>query len=236
MYLFDALRAASTELSDQVTVTVKKGGTVVKTETYSIRSVAEARLAAGGDNADTAALLRALLQYGHYGQLVFHNREDDLPGTEGAPALVSIPPEYAPKNDPTGFGAYVTKFEGKLDLNAATSMNLYLTFAGGYSADDFNIRVLDKDGQAYSKFPVTNAGSSRVQVRITGILSPQLARDFQVVVTLKSDSTKTAAWTRSALTCAYVTEQTNTDATVRSLMQAFYQYYVYAARVFRQLQ
>ncbi len=234
MYKFEPLRAASTELSDTVTVTLRKGGKVIRTEAYSVRGIAEDRLESGMYLGDAETLHRALLQYGRYGQLVFHNREDDLPGTEGAPALVSIPTEYAPKNDPTGFGAYVTKFEGKLDLNAAISMNLYLTFAGGYSANDFNIRVLDKDGQAYGKFAVTDTGGNRVQVRITGILSPQLARDFQVVVTLKNDSTKTASWTRSALTCAYATEQANADVYVKSLMQALYQYYRYAALVFPQ--
>ena len=236
MYKFEPLRAASTELSDTVTVTLKKDGAVVKTEEYSVRGIAEARLAAGEVTGDTATLHRALLQYGRYGQLVFGNKTDDLPGTEGAPALVSIPARYAAYGDPTSFGAYVTKFESKLDLNSAISMNLYLTLAKGYSMDRFYIRVLDQDNNPYSKYSVTDTGNNRVRVRIEGILSPQLARNFRVVVTLKNDPTKTATWTRSVLTCAYETQQTNTNLNVKSLMQALYQYYVYAARVFPQFQ
>ena len=234
MYKFEPLRAASTELSDTVTVTLKKDGAGVKTVEYSVRSIAEARLAAGEVTGDAATLHRALLQYGRYGQIVFNNRTDDLPGTEGAPALVSIPAAYAAKGDPTNFGAYVTKFEGKLDLNSAISMNLYLTPAKGYSRDSFQISVLDKDGNAYSKYSVTTDSSNRIRVRIEGILSPQMARNFRVVVTLKSNPARTATWTRSVLSCAYTTEQTNTNVDVKSLMQALYQYYVYAARVFPQ--
>ena len=235
MYKFDALHAASTEMSDVVTVKLLKSGEVVKTEQYSVRSIAEEKLAAGGLDAETETLYRALLQYGRYGQLTFGNKTDDLPGTEGAPALAPIPATYAPKNDPTNFGAYVTKFERKLDLNAATSMNLYISFANGYSMNSFNISVLDKDGKTYptSKWSVTDMGNNRVRVKIEGVLSPQLARNFSIQVTLKSDTTKTATWNSSVLTCAYVYDRT-LSGDAKSLMQALYQYWLASAARFPQ--
>ena len=233
MYQFDALHAASTEMSDSVTVQLLKGGKVVKTEAYSVRSIAEDNLAAGGLDAATDTLYRALLQYGRYGQLAFGNKTNDLPGTAGAPSLVSVPADYAPSGDPTNFGAYVTGFERKLDLNAATSMNLYITFASGYSLNDFSISVLDQNSNAYGHYSVTSASGNRARVKIDGVLSPQLARNFSVRVTLKSDTTKTATWNNSVLTCAYVYEKAlNGDA--KSLMQALYQYYLASAARFPQ--
>ena len=233
MFLLDAVHAASTEMSDIVTVILKKGSETAATDEFTVRGIADRMIEAGID-ADTATLLRALKQYGYYGQLVFGNKTDDLPDITDAPDLTAIPDQYAPSGDPTSFGAYVTKFEGKLDLNSAISMNLYLTPAKGYNRDSFQINVLDKDGRTYRNFSVTEMSGGRIRVRIEGILSPQLAQDFKVVVTLKSNPARTAIWTRSVLSCAYTTEQTNPDANVKCLMQALHQYYRYAALVFPQ--
>ena len=229
---FVALKAASTEMSDKVTVELLKGDEVVKTEEYSVRSITEAALDTELEPA-VETLYRSLMQYGHYAQLTFNNKPDDLPSTEGAPALDPTALDaYAPSGDPTGFAAYITKFEGKLDLNDAVKMNLYLTPADGYTIDSFDIKVLDKDGKEYTNFN-TSLNKGRIRVQITGVLSPQMARDFKVVVSLKDDATKTATWTRSVLNCAYETAKANAgNENAQKLMQSLYAYWVCSANVF----
>ena len=231
MVQFEALRAGSPEMTDEVTVILKRGNQLVKSESYSVYSVAQGMLANGGLTADQVNLVKGLLQYGYYGHTVFKNPLEFNPVIDGAPALVAIPSTYAAKDDPTNFGAYVTKFTEKLNLDSAIGMNLYLTLADGYSMNDFTYRVLDKDGNAYGSFSVEDKGNQQVSVSIGGIKSPQMARNFKLIVTLKSDPTKTATWTRSVWTCAYE-GSARTSGTGLSFLQALYQYGLYAQRQF----
>ena len=119
----------------------------------------------------------------------------------------------------------------KLNLDSVIAMNLYLTLANGRKMSDFTFTVLDKDGKVYGNCSVSDAGSSQVLVRIGGIKSPQMARNFKLVVTLKSDPTKTATWTRSVWTCAYE-GSARTSGTGLSFLQALYQYGLYAQKQF----
>ena len=233
MYQFEALRAASSEMTDEVTVTVtvKKDNQVVKSEAFSVYSVAQAMLAKGTLVADQVNLLKGLLQYGYYGHIIFNNPLQYNPVIDGAPAMTAIPSSYAPKNDPTDFGAYVTKFEDKLNLASVISMNLYLTLANGYSMNDFTFRVMDQNGKAYGNSSVSAASGNRVLVTIGGIKSPQMAKHFNIAVTLKSDASKTAIWTRSVWICAYQ-GSARTSGDGLKLLQALYQYGIYAQKQF----
>lgn len=231
MYRYEALRAGSPEMTDEVTVILKKGDTIVKTETYSVHTVAEAMLEKGGLTEDQVFLVKGLQQYGYYAHIIFQNPLAFNPKIMDGPPLDDIPGEYAAMDDPTNFGAYVTGFVEKLNLDAAISMNLYLTLADGYSMNDFSYRVLDRDDNIYGNCSVTKEGGQRVKVSIKGIKSPQMARDFKLVVTLKSDPTKTATWTRSVWTCAYE-GSTRTSGDAVKLLQALYQYGLYAQRQF----
>ena len=231
MFRFEILRAGSPEMTDEVTVILKKGDTTVRTETYSVYTVAEAMLEKGGLTEDQESLLKSLLQYGYYGHIIFQNPLEFNPEIENAPELVPIPGDYAPQGDPPDFGMYVTGFVEKLNLDSVIAMNLYLTLADGYSMNDFSCRVLDRDGNVYHNCSVTKDGDHGLKVSIRGIKSPQMARDFRLVVTLKSDPTKTATWTRSVWACAYEGSARTTDAG-RSFLQALYQYGLYAQRQF----
>ena len=156
----------------------------------------------------------------------------DIP--DGAPALIRIPDSFAASGDPTDCGAYITKFDARADLNSAISMNVYFTPAKGYTLDDFVISVTDKDGKKYAgKGKVTDPkmDGSRIHIKIDGTASPQLGRDFHIKIALKNDPTKSATWTRSVITCAYVIQQTNTNAYAQNLVKALYQYYLAAVDV-----
>lgn len=231
-YRLDALHAASTEMSDRVTVTLEKDGMTVRSEEYSVRSIAEEKLAGGDIPAEHDTIYRALLQYGHYAQIVFDNKTDDLPDITGAPALVPIPDSYAPGGDPEGFTDYISGFEGKLDLKATLSMNLYLTLADGYGRDDFEYTVLDRNGNNYGSFSVKPYETNKIRVRIEGIRSPDMARSFQVKVTLKRNPVHTAAWTRSVIACACNTQKTISDENAKKLLEALYRYYLAVSAVF----
>ena len=228
MYRFEAAQFGSPEMTDEVTVTVKKNGEVVKEQSFSIKTVAEEFLASGLTQ-DQIYLVKGLQQYGYYGHIMFKNPLPLNPVIDGAPALTAIPSSFAPKNDPTGFGAYVTNFRDALDLDARIAMNLYFTLADGYSMNDFSFSVKDKNGSEYTNVTITEDNGNRVLVKIGGISSPQMDDDFTVTMTLKSDTTKTATWTRSVITCAY-TGSARTSGDGVKFLQALYQYYVYANR------
>ena len=231
MYQFEALRAGSPEMTDEVTVILKKGNQVVTSESYSVYGIAEAMLERGGLTNDQVYLLKGLLQYGYYGHIMFRNPLEFNPVIDGAPSLTDIPSSYAAKGDPTGFGSYVTKFVDKLNLDSVIAMNLYLTLANGYSMNDFTFSVLDQNSNAYDNYTVNAEDGNQVSVKIGGIMSPQMAKKFTLVVTLKSDPSKTAFWTRSVWTCAYEGSGRTSGDGVKFL-QALYQYGVYAQKQF----
>ena len=228
MYRLEAAQFGSPEMTDEVTVTVRKNGEVMKEQSFSIKTVAEEFLASGLTQ-DQIYLVKGLQQYGYYGHIMFKNPLPLNPVIDGAPALTAIPSSFAPKNDPTGFGAYVTNFRDALDLDARIAMNLYFTLADGYSMNDFSFSVKDKNGSEYTNVSIMEDNGNRVLVKIGGIKSPQMDDNFTVTMTLKSDRTKTATWTRSVITCAY-TGSARTSGDGVKFLQALYQYYVYANR------
>ena len=102
----------------------------------------------------------------------------------------------------------------------------------GYTLDDFEITVTDRDGKAYTNVTKPEMSGKRIRVKIGGVLSPQMGRDFHITVTLKNDSTKTATWTRSIITCAYEIQKGNAaGSSACNMAQALYQYYLAAADV-----
>ena len=230
-YQVDAIHAASCEMTDITTVTLLKNGETVKTESYSVRDMAEERLASGEYTGTLEKIHKALLQYGYYGQMQFKNGNADMSIPEGAPALKRIPDSYAISGDPTNFSKYITKFEARADLAAAVSMNIYLTPAKGYSLDDFTITVTDKNGKRYKGAGTPVMDGKRIYFKIGGMLAPQIGRDFKIKVTLKSDKTKTATWTRSVMRIVYNTQQNATSDTLRNLVQSLYQYYLAATEL-----
>ena len=234
-YQVDAIHAASPEMTDVVTVKLLKGAEIVHEEEYSVRNIAEERLKSGTLPDNQVAIHKALLQYGHYGQLQFKGGQSDMEIPDGAPALVSIPSSFAPSGDPTNFSAYISKFDARADLAAAISMNVYLTPASGYTLNDFVITVTDKDGKAYKNYSTPVMDGGRIYFKIEGMRSPQIGRDFNINVKLKKDTSKTATWTRSVMSCAYTIQQTNTNPTTQNLVKALYQYYQAAAALWPSL-
>ena len=149
---------------DPVAVSDLEKGSGARADMYSIKTVAEEFLASGLTQ-DQIYLVKGLQQYGYYGHIMFKNPLPLNPVIDGAPALTAIPSSFAPKNDPTGFGAYVTKFEDKLDLDARIAMNLYFTLANGYSMNDFSFSVKDKNNNEYTNVTITEDNGNRVLVK-----------------------------------------------------------------------
>ena len=235
-YRIDATHLASSELTDTVDVILKKNGVVVKTETYTVADIVAERLASGTLDAVGARLHRALLQYGYYAQIQFQHNLDKLPTLDPeAPVLEKIPDIYAPNGDPTDFGAYITEFEAKVDCSEAVSINIYLTPASGYKRKDFEISVIDRDGNVYKACtaPITTKG--KIYFKIQGIASNQMDHDFQIVVKLKNQPNVSATWTRSVLTSAYEIYQTADAAgkeETKNLVMALYEYFQVAEQQF----
>ena len=234
-YKIEAIRAASPEMTDVATVKLFKGDQEVKSEAFSVRNIAEARLNSGTLLEKQVPIHKALLQYGHYAQIQFKSGESDMDVPEGAPEMVKIPDSFAPKADPTGLNGYITAFDARANLSSAISMNVYLTPADGYTINDFEISVTDKDGNAYSNYTAPEMSGNRIQITIQGMWSPQIGRDFNITVKLKEDASKTATWTRSVMTCAYVTQQTNTNPATQNLVKALCAYYNAAAALWPSL-
>ena len=230
-YRVDAIHAASPEMTDEVTVTLLKNGEEVEAHTYSVKGITDERLASGTLDDVTEKVHKALLQYGHYAEILFADgAKMEVPS--GAPALTAIPGSYQATGDPTNFKKYITKFDARAELASAIGMNVYLTPAKGYTLDDFEITVTDRDGKAYTNVTKPEMSGKRIRVKIGGVLSPQMGRDFHITVTLKNDSTKTATWTRSIITCAYEIQKGNAaGSSACNMAQALYQYYLAAADV-----
>ncbi len=234
-YRIEAIRSASPEMTDIATVKLFKGGQEVKTEEFSIRSIAEERLNSGTLPENQVAIHKALLQYGHYAQIQFLGGTSDMVVPEGAPAMAKIPDSFAPTADPSGLTGYITAFDARADLASAISMNVYLTPASGYTLNDFEISVTDKDGKAYTNYTAPTMNGNRIHIKIQGMLSPQIGRDFNITVKLKKDASKTATWTRSVMSCAYVIQQTNTNPATQNLVKALCAYYNAAAELWPSL-
>ena len=232
-YRVDAIHVASTELTDTVVVTLKKNGMTVHEETYSVASIIAERLASGTLDATRAKLNRALLQYGRYAQIRFDHKTEDLPPEDpDAPALTRIPDSYAAKGDPTNFGSYIAKFEAKIEMADAVSMNIYLTAASGYTINDFDITVIDANGKAYAEVTTPRMLNGKIFLKVKDIASFEMSNEFRIVVKLKKDPSKTATWTRSLITCAYENYQAATTDARRNLMLSLYQYYLAAVERF----
>lgn len=221
------MHAASTEMTDEVTVTLLKNGEEVKTAVYTVNGIVQERLASGELDAKREKLNRALVQYGRYAQIRFDNKTDDMPDADpDAPALTAIPDEYAAGDDPTTMADYISLFEGKIEMADSVSMNIYLTPAEGYTLDDYVIKVT-KNGAAYTNFTAPTMRGSKIFIKIQGILSYEMDNDFSIEVTLRSDATKSATWTRSLITCAYENYQAAGDNQARKdLMMSLYQYFL----------
>ena len=224
-YQMDALHAGSDEMTDRITVTLIKGDTVITEKQYSIRSVAEERLTEDRSE-NEKKLYRALLQYGRYAQIHFGNHADDLPGTEGAPALVPIPGRYAISGDPTDFEPYITKVNTGLALDSTVDMNVYLTPAEGYGISDFEISVTDRSGNPYRFVTAPEMKGGNIHVRVYRVYADQMSDDYHITVRLKNDPEKTAVWTRSLMTCAYKIQDRGPGAVLLHLVQALYQYHL----------
>ena len=230
-YIANVMKAASTEMTDTVKVTLLKNGEEVKSETYSVYSIVDERLKSGDLDEARDRLNRALLQYGRLAQIRFEHKTDDMPYVTGAPALTLIPDSYAAQGDPTGFGAYITNFEAKIEMADAVKMNVYLTPAAGYGIDDFEITMTCAGAVA----PVMSAPVMRgnqIFVQISGLLSYEMDKDVQITVTLKGTPNTSATWTRSLITCAYENYQAATTDARRNLMMSVYQYFLAAKNRF----
>ena len=232
-YQIDAIHASSIEMTDTVVVTLKKDGVKVESVTYSVASVAEDMLKNGGMNETAQKLLGALLQYGHYAQTYFTPDKESIPTIyPEAPELEAIPDDYAPKGDPTDFGAYIEQFTAALDCKEAVRLNIYLTPADGFTINDFEFTILDKAGNAYARYTEPKMKNGKIYIQIRGIYSNRMDNDFQIVVKLKSDSDVSATWTRSVITSAYEIYQTSTNDNIKNVTMAMYQYFLAAKEVF----
>ncbi|MBP5463142.1 MAG: InlB B-repeat-containing protein [Lachnospiraceae bacterium] len=229
----DAMHLASAEMTDTVVVTLKKNGVTVLEEIFTVAGIVEERCASGELDEVRENLNLALIQYGYYAQLRFGKNLDRLPNVDfdKAPALCAIPAYYAASGDPTDFGAYIYKFEAKLDMAAEVSMNVYLTPATGYSLNNLNVYVTDADGNIYKSYTTPKMNKGRIQLKIQGIGSGAMDKNFKIVVELKNDKNKKATWTRSLITCAYENYQTaseENDVNRMNLLKALFQYFIAA--------
>ncbi|MBO4788506.1 MAG: hypothetical protein J5531_06350 [Lachnospiraceae bacterium] len=235
-YLIDAMHLASIEMTDTVEVILKKNGEVVKSEIFSVASVAAEKLADDTYDATAKKLLRAILQYGNYAQVQFKHNEDTMPVIyPEAPALVAIPVDYAASGDPTDFGEYIELFEAKLDCKETVSMNIYLTPASGHALSEFEITIMDQDGNAYGRYTKPVMKNGKIYFKIRGINSNKMDKEFQIVVKLK-DTDVSATWTRSVITCAYEIYQNavaeNTES-AKNVTMAMYQYFLASKEQFK---
>ena len=229
----DIMKAASTEMTDIVTVTLLKNGSPVKSEEYSVNEIVQERLESGELDEARDRLNRSLIQYGRCAQLRFEHKMDDKPEVEGAPELTLIPTSYAAKGDPTTMAKYISKFEAKIEMADSVRMNVYLTPASGYSINDFEITVANKGNALRPTFSVSKLKDGRIYIQIKGILSYEMDKDFQIVVKLKSNPKISGTWTRSLITCAYENYQSAGDNLARkNLMMALYQYFLAAQNRF----
>ena len=146
-----------------------------------------------------------------------------MPPYDASVQLVPIPPEYAHTPDPTTFGAYISKFEAKIDMADSVKINVYLTPASGYSLKDFDISISSKaDGP---KIVDLGEYGGQIYIKIDGIKAYDMDKDIQIQVKLKGTNTS-ATWTRSLMSCAYDNYQGAGDNMARkNLMMSLYQYF-----------
>ena len=110
-------------------------------------------------------------------------------------------------------------------------MNVYLTPSTGYSLNNLNVYVTDADGNIYKSYTTPKMNKGRIQLKIQGIGSGAMDKNFKIVVELKNDKNKKATWTRSLITCAYENYQTaseENDVNRMNLLKALFQYFIAA--------
>ncbi len=215
-YQFDALDAASDEMSDTVFLTIYRGRETVFEQEYTIASVANIWLAKEG-YASVWPLLRAMLQYGDKAQGFFNNHPDQHITPDGAPALVPIPASYAPGTDPTTLSSYIEYCQFGINLETAVGMNIYIKPKAGYGLNDFTVKVTDAAGKAVATTaPAMVKGE--IKVTVPGLFPEQLLDNYKITVSVKGVS---AQYVRSVMNCAYNLQQKGTAV---ELVQALYQY------------
>ena len=113
-------------------------------------------------------------------------------------------------------------------------MNIYLTPANGYTINDFEITILDKDGNVYGRHTTPRKKNGKIYFKIRGINSNKMDKEFQIVVKLKSDPNVSATWTRSVITCAYeICQKAETDS-LKNVTTAMYQYLLASKEQFKE--
>ena len=222
-YYIQIAQVAVKEIVDEFEVTVYHGNTVLGTKSYSVRTYCLNQLRDSDDEKDIA-LCEAVLHYGAYAQKYFHYKEDDYADKDIQAASLSAVPNTCnidPSVDPT-FGPIEAVYKS-ISLESKTYLNVYLVPASGYSLSDFNIAVT-KNGSAYGSVVIEEIDGGWIYIRIYNIAAKEIADEFAITVTLKSDSSS-ATWCRSA--ADYMYDYQN-DSDMADLMKSGYQYYLCA--------
>ena len=202
-----SLQIGSDEMTYKMKVTIlKKNGEVVDSKAYSISDIVEEKIQTPSENeryGEYLAMLKAMLQYGYYAQHTWQTHLDVLPNIyEGTPAMVdNIPDDYAPQDSGNALAGYIKNVQFGLRFDAAIDLDVRITPEAGCGIDDFDIEVICSDGNMVPTTPTVVGGQIRFVVQ--RIYADQMADDVQVKITLKSDPSKTATWTRSLTSCAY---------------------------------
>ena len=226
-YYLTVADMAAKEMKDEALLTVFYKGEEVASHAFSIYEYCNVMIETSSSSV-TKELCKATLHYGGYAQKYFGYKTEDLADSDLAPVnLENVPSQYAISGDPANFIQYISNVMQSASLEAKTFMQVFFVPSEGYTYNDFNVKVTKKDGSNYTNVKIYN-WDNWLCVDIHGIAATELADDYAVTVTLKSDSTKSATWKRSVLNYAYNMQTKGTTLEMRNLVKALYEYYMAA--------
>ncbi len=210
-YRFTA-KVSAKQMTDDLTLTVKRGEEVIYTETYCAKDYTDAFLASpSGTFGNTYQnLVKALVNYAGYLQTHLEYKTDDLANAGLNEALADVTADTETyKGITTGGVAAVTKVETSLQLDGKLAVVFTLTLASGTDAS-----ALTVEGGT-----VTAEGNT-VTVVADAVFVQSLDR-YQKLTVTKGEETLTVKYSPMA----YIMEELdNTDADLVAALKALHAY------------
>ena len=176
LYVFSADVAAA-QMTSTITVKVNIGGTVVQTETYTIRQYAEYILTDANNEYPTAAedLVKAMLNYGAKAQIYFEHNADNLAnaGYE-ITEFAALPENLETTLSTSGSAAGVSFYGASLLFKSNVAVRYY--FSGDVSNCTFTVDGVEGSLEPQQKEDLW-------YVEIDGILPQDLDDSYTVIAT-----------------------------------------------------
>ena len=218
--------SAAKEMNDEVVVAIKYKGTTVLTKAMSVRAYAEDWLERESTTEKNRDLLKALLDYGAYSQLVFNYETDNLANSTYTTGQVPTTEVPAFTETVEGTVTDITGYSPSLTLESTTALNVYFKRGDGASEEDMATYTFKIDGEEVSAeyYPAWK----EYKVTLPGIWVTDLHKTHVFTVT-KGDETYTV--TIAPLAYAY-NHRADTNEKLANVCKAIYLYHTAAVAYF----